>query len=103
MLALGVVDCGFYPQWVQTKDYEGEKWVSSLLSSMILDIRSYWPELKKKRKISSTVAMKNQLILLTQSDFYWSGAIGPVLNSQTVANWLSVRIICPSQTTQDTR
>ena len=50
MLALGVVDCGFYPQWVQTKDYEGEKCVSSLLSSMILDIRSYWPEIKKKKE-----------------------------------------------------
>jgi hypothetical protein len=37
-----------------------------LIQSMILDFRSYWPDLKKKpQQIIGTFAMKNQLSLLT--------------------------------------
>jgi len=35
------------------------------------------------KNIFSTVAMKNQLSLLAQSDFDWPWAIGPVLKLQT--------------------
>jgi hypothetical protein len=43
-----------------------------------LDFRSNWPEF-----FFSTIAMKSQQSFLTQSDFYWPMAIGPVLKLQT--------------------
>ena len=49
-----------------------------------LDFKSYWPEFKKKTIFFfSTIAMKSQQSFLTQSDFYWPVAIGPVLKLQT--------------------
>ena len=48
----------------------------------ILDFRSYWPVLKEIA--NNLIIMTNQLSLLTRPDFYWPGAIGPVLKSQTV-------------------